>query len=96
MDIFTEKANSVLKSLKEYMDEGEELVYSSEEDMECPSEDAETASITPGEAKVVGAVNSLNPNPRNPKIAQTQQEIDKIVDAAGRIITSIASKKTSA
>jgi hypothetical protein len=96
MDMFTEKANKIVSSLNEYAGK-EKVIYQSEDDEDCSyaSEDAETPLSDRGDANVVNVVSSLQPNQRNPKIAQTQQQVDKLVQSASRILQKLNSQSST-
>lgn len=103
MDLFTEKANSIIKSIKPLKDvlEEEKVVYSSEEE-EAKEEQAEDASSTVPDKtlkalgldpKAIAAISVAQKMSTQAARSSFRQDPQKVMNTAyGKLMTSIAGK----
>lgn len=99
MDLFTEKANSIIKSIKPLKDvlEEEKVVYSSEEE-EAKEEQAEDAADKTLKAlgldpKAIAAISVAQKMSAQAARSSFRQDPQKVMNQAyGKLMTSIAGK----
>ena len=97
MDLFTEKANNIIKKLDE--NKTEHIVYSSEED-EMPEEDAETATALTQDDRKAGlddqtmaAINLAQKMSTGAARSSFRQDPQKAMNQAyGKLMTGLANK----
>lgn len=90
MDLFTQKANSIIKKLNE-----ERVIYSHTSEVAAPEapEDAEQP-ITPGQLNVIKAASHLPDDPNDPNVAKIKKMKKNLVAAAQSILTNISKQAT--
>lgn len=95
MDLFTEKANEIIKSLKPMKAINEEkVVYSSEEeDVEKPEEkeeDAEMAALTPQQINAVRVATSAGGDPNDPNFKKAQKLRKNLTAVAANVLQQLS------
>ena len=85
MDLFTQKANSIIKKLNE-----ERVIYSHTSEVAAPEapEDAEQP-ITPGQLNIVHAATKLSNDPNDPNAPKLKKAKDNLVAAAQKILSGL-------
>jgi len=85
MDLFTSKANDIIKKLNENVDEV--VIYSSEEDAETP--------ITSGQLNIIKTAGNLPDDPSDPNVARVKKLKKNLVATAQSILQKVSQQAAS-
>lgn len=98
MDLFTEKANEIMKSLTPLKAVNEEkVVYSSEEEEAKEAskpadkeEDAEMAALTPQQINAVKVATSMGSDPSDPNVQKAKKLRKNLAAVAANVLQQIS------